>query len=116
MITQYNNKLRQRARGLRKESTLSEVLLWKHLNKKQIEGYQFLRQKPLNNYIVDFYCPRLKLIVEIDGSSHNTKQEYDSLRDEHFKLKGLHTLRFTDLDVKNNIEAVIREIREFVLQ
>lgn len=114
MVIKYNNKLKLRARTLRKESTLSEVLLWKYLNRKQIRGYQFLRQKPLGNYIVDFYCPRLKLVIEIDGSSHDSKQEYDKFREDHLRISGLHVLRFSDGDVKNGVESVVREITEWI--
>ena len=75
----YNPKLKQLARNLRNNSTLSEVLLWNELKGKLFEGYQFMRQKPIGEFIVDFYCPKLKLVIEIDGESHgsNKNQERD---------------------------------------
>jgi very-short-patch-repair endonuclease len=109
----YNHKLTPRARILRRESTLSEVLLWKHINKKRL-GYVFLRQKPIDNYIVDFYCPKLKLVIEIDGSSHDSKQEYDTFREDALRSLNLHILKYSDSDVKNNIESVIREITDWI--
>ncbi len=76
----YNQKLKFLSRELRKKSTLSEVLLWNKLKARKIKGYQFMRQKPINNYIVDFYCSKLKLVIEIDGISHNDKSEKDRKR------------------------------------
>ena len=67
----YNPKLKALSRELRKQGVLSEVLLWAHLNGRKMKGYQFTRQKPIGNYIVDFYCSKLKLVIEIDGESHD---------------------------------------------
>ena len=72
----YNKNLKEFSRKLRLDSTLSEVLLWKYLRAKQT-GYTFNRQKPLLNYIVDFYCKPLSLVIEIDGDSHNNKYDLD---------------------------------------
>ena len=77
MKIHYNPDLKQRSKELRKNATYSEKLLWKHLRSRQLLGYQFMRQKPIYNYIVDFYCSALKLVIEIDGITHNDKQEYD---------------------------------------
>ena len=71
IVIPYNQKLKELARHLRKSSTLSEVLLWRYLKRKQMLGYDFDRQKPIDNYIVDFYCSELGLIVEVDGKSHS---------------------------------------------
>jgi very-short-patch-repair endonuclease len=73
MKIQYNPKLKILARSLRNRSTLAEVLLWNQLKARKVRGYQFMRQKPIDNYIVDFYCSKLQLIIEIDGSSHDFK-------------------------------------------
>lgn len=83
-IIWYNPALLEKARKLRNESTLSEILLWKYLKGKQMLGYDFHRQKPLNNYIVDFFCNELMLAIEIDGSSHDSeaKQIEDKKRQE----------------------------------
>ncbi len=66
----YNPKLKQLARNLRNNSTLAEVLLWNEVKGKRILGFQFLRQKPIGSFIIDFYCPKHKLAIEIDGDSH----------------------------------------------
>ena len=96
----YNPKLKERARELRNDSTLSEVLLWNELKSRKMKGYPFMRQKPIDNYIVDFFCSRLKLVIEIDGESHNTKYEADRIRQKSLEALGLSFLRFDDLDVK----------------
>lgn len=72
-----NTSLSVLSRNLRNNSTLAEAVLWKYLQNKQAFGYRFRRQKVIGKYIVDFYCPKLKLVIEIDGSSHDYKYEYD---------------------------------------
>lgn len=111
---QYNPKLKQRARDLRNNSTLSEVLLWKELKGKQMMGYDFHRQKPIGNYIVDFYCPRLNLVIEIDGDSHFLREKEDALRQQRLEALGLRFLRFDDLDVKSRMGNVLTTIREWI--
>ncbi len=110
MIVEYNQKLKERSRSLRNFGTRSEVLLWNEIKAEKL-GCQFLRQKPIGNYIVDFYCTKLKLIIEIDGSSHDNKVEYDKFRDEYFTYKSLNMIKFNDLDVKNNLDAVLNSIK-----
>ncbi len=75
----YNPKVKKLARELRNDSTLSEVLLWNQLKARKMRGYQFMRQKPIGEYIVDFFCSKLKLVIEIDGESHVDKYEQDKL-------------------------------------
>ena len=77
MTVRYNPELKQRARDLRKQGVLSEVLLWNQLKGRKLRGYQFMRQKPIGAYIVDFYCSKLRLVIEIDGESHSGKFDYD---------------------------------------
>jgi very-short-patch-repair endonuclease len=113
-ILTYNPKLKSLAKKLRKESTLSEVLLWKYLKKKQIKGYDFHRQKPIDNYIVDFYCPELFLSIEIDGISHAEKEKYDEKRMAKLKSLGIEVLVFSDLYVKQNIDGVLLEISDWI--
>jgi len=110
----YNPKLKQKARELRKNSTLSEVLLWNQLKGRKIKGYQFMRQKPIDNYIVDFFCLNLKLIIEIDGESHIGKEDKDKDRQKRLESIGLSFLRFSDLDVKTNMEGVIETIINWI--
>ncbi len=73
----YNPKLKEISRKLRKTGNLSEVLLWQHIKGRKIKGYRFARQKPIGNYIVDFYCSKLRLIIEIDGVTHDYKMKED---------------------------------------
>ena len=79
-IVHYNPRLKKLARQLRRNSTLGEVLLWNELKRKQMMGYDFHRQKPIGEYIVDFYCPRLRLVIEIDGDSHFMREKKDAER------------------------------------
>ncbi|MCP4438527.1 MAG: endonuclease domain-containing protein [Aureispira sp.] len=104
----YEKELKLKARQLRKESTLSEVLLWKKLKGKSL-GYQFNRQKPLLYYIVDFFCPQLKLVIEVDGISHDSPkaQQYDAKRQKAIEAYGVVFLRIDDIEVKRNIDAVV---------
>jgi len=111
---EYNPRLKQIARKLRKDMTLSEILLWQHIKGKQLLGYDFHRQKPINEYVVDFYCPRLKLILEIDGDSHEGKEEADKIRQEKLELLGLTVMRFWDWDVKSNIDGIVEYLREWI--
>ena len=104
-IIPYNPKLKEYARELRKNSTLSEVLLWQQIKNKALR-VQFHRQVPMLEYIVDFYCHELMLAIEIDGDSHLYKYEYDSKRQGELEKEGVIFLRFTDLDVKQNMFSV----------
>lgn len=110
MKIHYNENLKQRSRDLRNNSTLSEVLLWNQIKGRKIKGYQFMRQKPIGNYIVDFYCSKLKLVIEIDGESHIGKEEKDRYRQMKIESLGIKFLRFSDLDVKKNMSGVIMEL------
>jgi very-short-patch-repair endonuclease len=110
----YNPKLKALAKELRKNSTLGEVLLWTHLKGKQMRGYDFHRQKPILDFIVDFYCPKLKLVLEVDGESHAGKFKYDSARDSKLKALGLHVLRFREKDVQSNLNDVLEAIARWI--
>ncbi len=109
----YNPTLKTKARKLRNQSTLSEILLWQVL-KTKIGGYTFNRQKPLLNYIVDFYCQKLQLVIEIDGDSHDYKGDYDEVRQIRLEQVGLHFLRFADNEVKRNLEGVEQAVQEYI--
>ena len=112
----YNPKLQQLARNLRNNSTLSEVLLWYELKGRKMMGYQFMRQKPIGDFIVDFYCSKLKLVIEVDGDSHITEVVYekDLRKTEYLKSLGINVLRIDDLDVKLEISIVIRETEQYI--
>lgn len=113
-IIPYNPKLKKLAKNLRNNSTLSEVLLWQHLKKKQIRGYDFHRQKPMGNYIIDFFCDELLLAIEIDGYSHDEKLDKDLIRQKELEKYGIRFLRFNDIDIKKNIEGVVAEIEKWI--
>lgn len=108
----YNKKLKARSQQLRSSMTDAEISLWSKLRRKQLHGLQFYRQKPLGNFIFDFYCPSARLVIEIDGGQHYTEkgQAQDSRRDAYLNDMGLSVLRFSNLDVLGNIDGVIAEI------
>ncbi len=110
----YNGNLKQYSRQLRENTTDAERHLWAKIRMKQLKGYQFYRQKPIGDYIVDFFCPRAKLVIEVDGSHHLVGEmiEYDRIRDEYLSSFGLRVLRFTNLDVLAHIEKVVESIEE----
>jgi very-short-patch-repair endonuclease len=110
----YDPKLKQRARELRANMTLGEVLLWNHLKQKQMLGYDFHRQRPIGNHIVDFICPELDLVIEVDGSSHNDRLEVDHLRQSELEQLGLSVLRFLERDIKCNPAGVLKAIEEWI--
>ena len=115
-IIHYYPQLKERARQLRNESTQTEIMLWKYLKRKQRLGYDFHRQKPLNRFIVDFYCNELFLAIEIDGMSHDGKYEYDKKRQKRIECLGVKFLRFTDDQVKNNMGEIIEVIDSWILK
>lgn len=113
----YNKTLKQYSRDLRNHSTQGEILLWKKLRGRSFMGYQFLRQKPLDNYIVDFYCQALKLVVEVDGKYHNDPEVYrkDLTREEVLKSYDLTVLRFPEMMVRNAMDDVLKAMEVYVL-
>ena len=106
-IIPYNPKLKVFARQLRKNSTLSEVLLWQEIKGKAL-GYECHRQVPIDEFIVDFFCHELMLAIEIDGDSHDSKYDYDVSRQGKLEELGVRFIRFSDLDVKKDMNNVIR--------
>jgi very-short-patch-repair endonuclease len=110
----YNPALKDKARKLRNNSTLAEVLLWNEIKKKKLKGYDFHRQKPIDNYIVDFFCFKLMLAIEIDGISHATKAEEDEIRQKKLESLGIRFLRFDDYQVKMDMESVIKTIEKWM--
>ena len=112
----YNPKLKELAKSLRNNSTLSEIILWKKLKNKQCFGYDFHRQKPLDEYIVDFYCAELNLVIEIDGQYHDHQDNYykDVKRQRNLEKYDLHFLRFTEKAVKQDLLNVLRAIEIYI--
>ncbi len=110
----YDRKLKQLSQQLRENLTDAEKQLWTKIRMRQLKGYRFYRQRPIGDYIVDFFCPRAKLVIEIDGSQHLVGEtiEYDRIRDDYLSSLGLRVLRFNNNDVLTNIEGVIERIGE----
>ena len=117
-ILPYNPKLKSLAKALRKNMTFSEVLLWNELKQKKMLGYDFDRQRPIDNYIVDFYCKDLMLALEIDGNSHDYEEVYknDTIRQRRLESMGVKFLRFDDREVKNDMDNVLRTIEHWILE
>ncbi len=113
-VFKYNPKLTERARELRKNSTQTEKKIWDGFLKDRPGGYKFLRQKPIGNYILDFYCSELLLAVEIDGDIHETRKEYDAERDNFLNKCGIKVIRVSNTDVENNFETVKQNIMALV--
>ena len=111
-MPKYNSKLKNISRKLRNNMTDAENLLWLKIRRKQIAGLQFYRQKIIGNYIVDFYCPKANLVIEIDGGEHysDEKSKSDEDRDKYMEKNGLKVLRYSNLEVLQNIEAVLEHI------
>jgi very-short-patch-repair endonuclease len=102
----YLNQLLLMSRRNRKNPTEAEQKIWKEILMKRKTGYKFLRQKPINRFILDFYCSELNLAIEIDGNSHDKKKGYDEARDKFLKQIGIKTIRFTNDEVLNQIDSV----------
>ena len=113
-IIPYNSELKVLARELRRNMTLSEVLLWNELKQRQILGCDFDRQRPIGNFIVDFYCKELSLAIEIDGDTHIYRYDYDEERQTSLEKLGVHFLRFEDIEVKTNMNNVLRVIENWI--
>ncbi|MCL2095691.1 MAG: DUF559 domain-containing protein [Oscillospiraceae bacterium] len=107
----YNPNLRERAKELRKAGNLCEVLLWKQFRNKNFKGYDFDRQKIIGNYIVDFFCINCGAVIEIDGSSHDIKEEYDKERDIYLGKLGLQTIHIQAVDVLTRVSDVMEMLQ-----
>ena len=117
-MLQYNRKLKDKSRLLRRNLTESEKKLWSRLRGKQLQGVQFYRQKPIGNYIVDFFAPMVKLVIEIDGSQHRQEDylQRDENRDAYLTGLGLKILRFNSrvvlMEINAVVEVIYREVTE----
>lgn len=111
-MLQYDKHLKEYSRQLRKNMTDAEKMLWSKIRGKQLKGYQFYRQKPIGHFIVDFYCPKVYLVIELDGGQHYGEEmkTKDNLRDKYMENVGLRVLRFSDREVLEKLEAVIEKI------
>jgi very-short-patch-repair endonuclease len=102
------------AKMLRNDMTYHEKLLWERLKGKQICGVRFRRQHPVNFFIADFYCHQVKLVLEVDGEIHKDKIEYDDGRSAEMEKFGIVIIRFTNYEVENSIQNVIKKIETIV--
>ncbi len=111
----YNRELKEYARNLRTNSTLAEVILWnKILKRKQLHGYSFLRQRPIKNFIVDFFCKDLKLIIEVDGKIHQFQKRKDEQREKELKDMGYTIIRFKNREILDNLLNVQKTLEYLV--
>ena len=117
-IIPYNPKLTALAKKLRNESTETEIYLWLRLKGKQMYGYDFHRQKPIDNYILDFFCYELLLGIEVDGYSHEFLEVYnkDKIKEKRMNELGISILRFSDFEVLRDMENIIRAIEFYILE
>jgi very-short-patch-repair endonuclease len=109
----YDPHFKAFARILRGQMTLGEVLLWQQLNKGQ-RGADFHRQKPVDRFILDFFAPRLALAIEFDGSTHDFKISQDQERQARLESLGIHFLRFTGREVRDNLDGVVAVIDDWI--
>ncbi|MDP2337213.1 MAG: endonuclease domain-containing protein [Bacteroidota bacterium] len=117
-IIPYSPHLKEYARQLRKHSTKSEIFMWKMLKGKELHGYDFHRQKPLDNYIADFFCHELMLAIELDGYTHffEEVQQKDRRKQERLSELGVTVLRFTDDEVFNDTDNVFKVIENYITE
>ncbi|WP_434035425.1 endonuclease domain-containing protein [Formosa sp. 4Alg 33] len=115
-IIPYDPKLKAYARSLRNNSTKAEIYLWLKLKGKQMHGYDFHRQKPIDRFIVDFFCYELMLAIEVDGFTHEPieVQRKDEIKEKRLNQLGVSVLRFTDTEVKTQMESVLRAILDYI--
>ncbi len=108
----YNENLKELSKQLRDNMTDAERHLWVTLRMRRLKGYQFYRQKPIGDYILDFFCPKARLVIEVDGGQHSSDEtvEYDRIRDEYITSLGLRVLRFTNTEVLKNAKGVVERI------
>jgi len=111
-----NRELVKKARDLRNNMTRAEIILWSRLRSKKIDGYKFRRQQPIFDYIVDFYCDELKLVIEVDGEIHSLTEMADSdiKRDKILRNNKYHIIRLHNLEIETDIDAAIRKLRTFI--
>ena len=114
----YNKNLKEFSRKLRNNSTLGEILLWQKLRAGSLRNYTFNRQKPLGRYIVDFYCKPLNLVIEIDGSYHFEDEQKikDDRRQKILEQMNLHFLRFSEQQVRKDMDWVAKEIEAYIIE
>ncbi len=106
------DRFKARARELRKQDTSAEARLWQALRNRRVGGRKFRRQEAIEGYVVDFFCPAAKLVIEVDGATHSTEQELarDAYRTRARERCGLHVIRFTNHEIHTNLDGVLETI------
>jgi very-short-patch-repair endonuclease len=111
----YEIRLTEKARENRRNPTVAERKMWYEvLGNKEFDGLKFIRQKPIDHFIIDFYCAELMLAVEIDGDSHDEQREYDELRTERLKDFGITVIRYANTDILHNLNGVYQDLKNKV--
>ena len=110
-----NSELLGYARKNREAGNMAEIAFWKQVHQKMFNGLDFDRQKVIGNYIVDFFVKRLGLVIEIDGGSHNDKEDYDAQRDKYLEGLRLNVFHTTDYDVLQHVNIVLADLRKFII-
>jgi very-short-patch-repair endonuclease len=105
-----------KARELRNRMTKAEIILWSRIRSRQLDGFRFRRQHPVFDYVVDFYCNELRLIIEVDGEIHSfpENKKADSKRDNFLKINKYNILRLTNFEIETNIDSVIERIKSYI--
>ncbi|HLD02035.1 MAG TPA: DUF559 domain-containing protein [Patescibacteria group bacterium] len=111
----YNSESISKARSLRKNQTEAERFFWSKIRARQLSGYKFYRQYPIGRYIVDFYCPAKKLVVELDGSQHMKRKQYDQSRTEYLNKQSISVIRYWDNEVLKKTEEVLEGILRYLI-
>lgn len=116
MTFSRDKELEEKARVLRNNMTLAEILLWSRLRMRQLDGYKFRRQQTIFDYVVDFYCHELKLIIEVDGEVHSLSEqaEKDKNRDKILKLNGYNIFRLSNYEIEADLNASVTKIMSFI--
>jgi very-short-patch-repair endonuclease len=116
MTRVINKDLKKRAIDLRNNMTKAEIILWSRLQMRQIEGFKFRRQQPIFDYIVDFYCHELKLIIEVDGEIHTLPDQIksDNLRDKMFINNGFNIIHLTNHEIETNLDSSVTRIKSVI--
>ncbi len=116
MKIRYNRNLKEKARYLRNNSTHAEIKLWQCLKNKKLRNFDFHRQKPIDRFIADFFCNKLRLVIEVDGISHQLDEVKlnDDIKTRTFEAQGITVLRFTDEQIFEEIDNVISAIENYI--
>jgi very-short-patch-repair endonuclease len=116
MIGVEKKELRKKARDLRNRMTTAEIILWSRIRSRQLYGYKFRRQQPVLDFIVDFYCHELKLIIEVDGEIHSLPEikESDRHRDKMLKDNGYHIIHFSNHEIETNLNHSLSKLKSVI--